>query len=90
MTQNYDDYYTQETNIGILTDFTRQQGFSYVGFMPRNFNYNLDTLMLLSKNKILFLLSGQESPTVKGYRNPQMAYDKSEPTGIILFPVSSP
>jgi hypothetical protein len=86
----FDDYSTQEKNIMILSDYTKQQDFSYSGFMPESFNYNLDTLTILSGNKIPFIFSHQVKPTPNEYRAPQMAYFHSESSGPVLFPVSSP
>ena len=86
----FDDYPTQETNIRVFTDYIKEQGVSYIGFMPDSFYYNLDTVDILSKNNISFIFSGQVNSAAKGYRNPQIAYITGEPAGVVLFPVSSP
>jgi hypothetical protein len=93
----YDDYSTQETNMNFLRNTTNNsQENIYAGFMPYGLNYNLDTLSILSGNKIPFIFSTQVDPTntngvyAKGYRTPQIAYINSEPTGVVLFPVSYP
>jgi hypothetical protein len=92
---NYDDYYTQETNLMNLPVYSTNQSVSYPGFMPYALNYNLDTLNILSRYKIPFIVSSQVNAPVnnvyiKGYRVPQIAYLYSEPTGVVLFPISLP
>jgi len=86
----FDDRTTQETNIMVLNDYTKKQGVSYDGFMPDLLYYNLDTLTILARNKIPFIFSSEIYPPKKGYRNPQIANINSEPSGMVLFPVSYP
>ncbi len=85
----FDNYTTQETNIDTLKDMQKQDFFNR-GFMPNSLNYNLDTLKILSIDRIPFVISSTSNTIAKGYRNPQIAYLNSEPTNVVLFPVSSP
>lgn len=90
----FDDYATQEANLKILTNTTKNQNVSYSGFMPDSLNYNLDTLTILAGNKIPFIFSTQVNPTIngeyiKGYRTPQIAYVTSKPTSVVLLPISN-
>ena len=92
---DFDDYTTQETNMMALKNYTNNQGVSFAGFMPDAFNYNLETLTILSNHKTPYIFSSPVSATLngeyaKGYRIPQIAYIYSEPTGVVLFPVSYP
>lgn len=89
------DYATQETDMMSLMNYTNEKGIPDTGFIPDSFKYNLDTITILSNNKIPFIFSTLIDPTMngayaKGYRIPQIAYVNSEPTGVVLFPVSYP
>jgi hypothetical protein len=91
----YDDFDTQTTNIGSLLEYAKIQNVPLIGFMPTSLNYNFDTISVLTKNNVPFVLASSVSSPYRGspqdgYRNPEIAYYNGQKTNIVLLPISYP
>ncbi len=93
--RQYENFSTQEQSLTQMFDYAANQDAHPIGFMPELTTYNLDTLKILSDNKIPILLSRGVSPPYRGSiglqdKYPQIAMYHNSPTDIALMPVSSP
>jgi hypothetical protein len=91
----FDDIGTQKNNIEALISYANSQGSPLTGFMPANFNYDLDTVKVLVDKKMPFILAIPINPPNKGmfatgFRKPEIAYYNGEPTDMVIVPVSYP
>ena len=94
-TRYIDSHDTQERNIASLFEYAKGQDVTLAGFMPSSLSYNLDTLEILQQHQVDYVLAIPVNPPIKGiydqgFRNPEIAYYHSNPTGMILLPVSYP
>jgi hypothetical protein len=91
----FNNFSTQEQDITTMIDYANSYNAPLIGYMPDSMNYNLDTLKIISDNKIPLMLSYGVSPPYRGLsglinKNPQMAIYHNSPTDVALLPVSYP
>ena len=91
----FDNFSSQERTISSQIDNINNEGKNLIGYMPSSLNYNLDTVKIISDNKIPFIISNFARPPYKGIfglenRRPQMATYNNESISVILIPVNYP
>jgi len=91
----FKNYSTQSDEISSVIKKADDADISLIGYMPAGLNYNLDTLKIISDNKINLMLSTPISPPYYGIiglenRNPQMAWYHNERSDVVLLPISYP
>lgn len=94
-TRVFDNFIVQKNTISSLLKYSNSNDMTLIGYMPQSLIYNLDTLKIISDNKIPFIISRSVTPATYGYsgvknRNPQLATIQSEPVDVVLLPVSYP
>jgi hypothetical protein len=88
--------YTAQTNdIASVIKKAQEADVPLIGYMPGALNYNLDTLKIVSDNKIPLIFSTPVNPPYYGIigqenRNPQLARYHNGLSNVTLFPVSYP
>jgi len=85
----------QKEKIKIMKDILQKYGIKVKGVIPRGFQYNLNTVKVLSDEGIRFMISKTILPALdmyfqEGLRLPQAAYYHGEKTGLVLLPASLP
>jgi len=93
--KSFNNYTTQVNSISSLIEAANDENILLIGFMPASLNYNLDTLKILSDNKIPLMFSNPVAPPYYGIirgenRNPQLALYHNELSDVTLLPVSYP
>jgi len=91
----FNNYSTQENDIGDVIQNANEQGATLIGYMPAGLNYNFDTFRILMDEKFPLILSTYVSPPYFGIpgqevRDPDLATYNGKLTDIVLLPVSSP
>ena len=65
------------------------------GFMPKDLQYDLDTIRVLADKNLSFIVAKKIMPAFdiyfqEGFRQPQITYYRGDKTGVILLPISEP
>ena len=94
--RSFDSYSDQELKIfEMIRNSKEHYDIDVKGFIPESLRYNLDTIDVLTRNNISFMISGPVRTPVKEYyhegiRHPQFAMYRGKETDMVLLPVSSP
>ena len=85
----------QEEKIEKMKENAQRYGIEIKGFLPKDLQYDLDTIKVLADQNLSFIVAKRIMPSFdiyfqEGFRCPQMAYYRGEATNLVLLPVSEP